>query len=154
MSQTVSTAADLRPGLIRTLVPFIVGPIGAWLAVHLGLPVDDVTNPTGPLFVLVNGALSAAFGYIYYVVARFLEVGVSPKWGYILGSRKQPVYTEPPAVVTEHGRQHLVGDPPRAGKKRAAKKSAGAGELRLIVCVAGGIVVACIVLALLRAALH
>lgn len=91
-------ASALTPSLVRTLVPFVAGLIGTWLVDRFALEVDTAT---------IGGLLVAGIGYIYYVVARFLEVYGSTKWGYILGFRKLPVYADPPqtVVVPEQG-QH------------------------------------------------
>lgn len=86
--------SEMNPSLIRTGVPFLVGPLLAWAATKLGLPVEEIANPESALYVLVTGALSAACGYLYYVGARFLEVYASPKWGYILGLAKSPAYSK------------------------------------------------------------
>lgn len=80
---TTSASQTLAPSLVRTAVPFLAGLIATWLAERLGLPVDSAT---------VGALLTALFGYAYYVVARFLEVYASSKWGYILGLTRTPTY--------------------------------------------------------------
>lgn len=90
-------ASTLAPSLIRTLVPFLAGLVGTWLVDRFGVNVDSTT---------VGVLISAVIGYGYYVVARFLEVYGSTKWGYILGIRKVPVYAEPPlpkVIVADRG---------------------------------------------------
>lgn len=76
-------SSALAPSLIRSLIPFLAGVLGTWL-----LDVSGVDLDSNVLAV----ALSAVIGYLYYVVARFAEVFVSDKWGYVLGIRKTPVY--------------------------------------------------------------
>lgn len=80
---------SLSPSLIRTLVPFLVGIVGSWLARH-GLGINDDA---------LSAVLVGVIGYLWYVVARFGEVYSSSKWGYILGLAKAPGYSpsKPPA---------------------------------------------------------
>lgn len=94
--------AALAPSLVRTLLPFLAGLIGAWLVDRFGLPIEGE---------LAGGLVTAAIGYLYYVVARFLEVFASEKWGYVLGFRKTPVYADPPAtvVIEEVDGRHEAG---------------------------------------------
>lgn len=101
--QRTSTASELLPSYIRTFVPFLVGVLGAWLA-RQGFEIDSV--------VLMH-ALGAIIGYGYYVVVRFLEVGLSPKWGYILGTRKQPIYAKmpPSALISDSQGTRRVESP-------------------------------------------
>lgn len=101
MTTPTSTAPDLKPSFIRTAIPFIVGFLGSWLT-RQGLNINDD---------LLAAALVPAFGYVYYVLARFGEVFVSPKWGYVLGVKKAPVYAVPPAVVTDRDGSREVGNP-------------------------------------------
>lgn len=84
--------AALAPSLVRTLLPFLAGLVGTWLVEKAGVQVDTAT---------IGALLTAAIGYVYYVVVRLLEVYGSDKWGYILGFRKLPVYapTVPGTVV-------------------------------------------------------
>jgi len=69
------------PGYIRTIVPMIVGWIGA-LLLDWGI---DFTNEGLTQFVVV------LVGGIYYVVVRLLEKRW-PKAGRLLGVAKTPVY--------------------------------------------------------------
>lgn len=96
--QTQDQTATLTPSLVRTLLPFLAGLIGTWLVEKFGVEVDTAT---------VGALLTAGIGYGYYVVARFLEVFGSDRWGYILGFRKLPVYADPPlpatVVATDNG---------------------------------------------------
>lgn len=89
----------LPPSLVRTLFPFLAGLLGTWVVERLGVEVDTAT---------VGALLTAGIGYLYYVIARFAEVFVSEKWGYVLGFRKTPVYATPPlpstVIAAEDGR--------------------------------------------------
>lgn len=85
----VPATSQFAPSAVRTAVPFVVGLLGSWLA-RQGLDINDDFLASG---------LTAALGYAYYVVARFLEVSVNEKWGYILGWKKSPVYTDLTATV-------------------------------------------------------
>lgn len=87
-----SKSAELKPSLIRTLAPFVVGPVLAAIATRLGLPLDEI-RPDSALYVGVMAAVTGAFGYLYYVLARFAEVFLNPKWGYVLGLAKSPAYS-------------------------------------------------------------
>lgn len=74
---------DLLVSLRRTLVPVIVGLVaGSFLAGHV--------DPEA-LEKVVTGAVTA----VYYLVVRLLESKM-PAFGLLLGSRKQPVYLDPP----------------------------------------------------------
>lgn len=75
---------DVRNSLIRTFVPILVG-----LAVSLGLKFGFELDVEG-----VTDLSTALVTAVYYAAVRFLEVKVSPKWGWLLGKPKQPVYTQ------------------------------------------------------------
>jgi hypothetical protein len=97
-------ASTLAPSLIRTLVPFLAGLIGTWLVDKFGVNIDSTT---------LGIVVSAGIGYGYYVVARFLEVYGSTKWGYILGIKKVPVYADPPlpkVIVAEENTNSRKGE--------------------------------------------
>lgn len=66
---------DTSPAFVRTLTPFVVG----YLATRFGLDKND------PL-------LSAGVGYAFYVVVHAVELKY-PKFGWLLGLAKAPVYT-------------------------------------------------------------
>ena len=80
---TPAATVALAPSLVRTLTPFLAGLLGTFLLDKLGVAVDSSTT---------SALLTAGIGYGYYVVARFLEVFASAKWGYILGLPKNPQY--------------------------------------------------------------
>jgi uncharacterized membrane protein (DUF441 family) len=74
--------------IIRTWVPILVGSVISWLATR-GLSLDKDT---------ADAATVAATGIIialYYVVVRLFEKYVSPKFGWLLGVAKTPVYHKP-----------------------------------------------------------
>lgn len=92
VSEVQTPSGALTPSIIRTSVPLIIGLLTTWLVDALGANIDTVTA----------GALITAFAsWVYYTVARFLEVYASPKWGYILGIGRLPVYADkaPPVTV-------------------------------------------------------
>lgn len=116
---------NLSPSLIRTLVPFLVGP----LVTRYGI------DPNDPELAII---FSALIGYGYYVLARLLEVFGGAKWGYILGLAKAPGY-EPGSPV----QPAPVGEP-----------DAGRGTLGLIglvLAVVGAIVLLLILLDVIAA---
>jgi hypothetical protein len=97
MSDTTPTPSvgDIVTGLIRTVVPYIVGWVVAVFA-RFEITLDDgtVTNLTGLLTVLL--------GTLYYLLVRFAE----QKWpglGWLLGSAKQPTYANSKTIKGEVG---------------------------------------------------
>ena len=81
---------DTVLSLIRTYVPVAVGSFISWL-VTLGVVLDPTAE--AGLITALTGLLIA----VYYTVARLLE----KKWpffGFLLGSKKQPEYVQPPAA--------------------------------------------------------
>lgn len=130
MTTPASTTPDLKPSLVRTGSPFIVGLIGSWLT-RQGLDINDD---------LLSAALVAVWGYGYYVVARFLEVFSSDKWGYVLGVRKAPVYAAVPGVTTVQDTE---------GTRRVVTDDAGRGLLGTFGFVLALVAAVCIVLHLL-----
>lgn len=82
----------LFDSLVRTYVPWLAGVIITFL-VSLGVPLDPEVQPA--LLALLMLAASAA----YYWIARLLETHVSPKFGWLLGLAKPPVYETPEPVL-------------------------------------------------------
>jgi hypothetical protein len=78
-------------GLIRTVVPAIVGALAAWLvSLGLDLPADAYEGLTAALGLLFTG--------IYYAVVRLIEDRV-PQFGCLLGLAKSPdSYSKGPGV--------------------------------------------------------
>lgn len=81
---------DQVASLIRTWVPIAVGALISWLA-SLGLNVGEQAN-TG-LTIFLTGLLTA----VYYLLARLLERRWPVIGRILLGSSRQPEYTEPQA---------------------------------------------------------
>ena len=77
---------DLFDSVVRTFVPWIVGAVIGWF-VSRGIELDPSVE-TGLTMALTGGASA-----LYYVVARFLETRVSPRFGWLLGMDKTPTYT-------------------------------------------------------------
>ena len=76
---------SLIDSLIRTFVPIIVGAVVAFFVAR-GIALD-------PEFELaLTTTLTATFIGGYYLVTRLLEVYVAPKFGWLLGLAKAPVY--------------------------------------------------------------
>lgn len=103
---------QMTPGAVRTATPFIIGLLGSWLT-RQGLNINDD---------LLAAVLVPVYGYSYYLVARFLEVYVSPRWKYILGLGivgTPPVYVDPPAVVTDRAGTEVVGEDQPVREKEA-----------------------------------
>ena len=70
-----SKPVQVTDAVVRTtLLPLVVTLI-----------VDVVLRTTGVDVGSYQTLVAAAAGYVGYAVVRFLEVYVSPKWGYILG---------------------------------------------------------------------
>lgn len=115
---TASKSGQIKPGAIRTATPFVVGMIGSWLT-RRGLNVNDD---------FLAALLVPAYGYAYYLVARFLEVYVSPKWKYILGlgiATAPATYVTAPAVITtEEGAAVVTEDEPIAPLEPPVEKTA------------------------------
>lgn len=69
---------------IRTLVPYVVGAVVAWLATK-GYHVSDATMASATAF------LTFGIGSVYYLVVRSLEHKY-PKFGVLLGVPVKPSY--------------------------------------------------------------
>lgn len=70
---------------IRTLVPFVVGVVTAWLT-RRGITLDD--DVVGILTLVLEGL----FGMAYYLAVRGLE-HLNYRFGWLLGYARMPVYT-------------------------------------------------------------
>lgn len=78
-------SVQVTDAVVRTtLLPFVVTLI-----------VDVALRTTGVDLGGYQTLVAAAAGYVGYAVVRFLEVYVSPTWGYILGLKvaSAPTYT-------------------------------------------------------------
>lgn len=78
--------------LVRTYAPWIVSLIVGWLT-SFGIPLDSELAPT------ISAAVFLGAGALYYLVVRLLETYVSPKFGWLLGLAKPPVYPTPPEKI-------------------------------------------------------
>lgn len=78
-------AKPLFDSLVRTFVPIIVGLVAA-LFVTWNIEVDPQFNE------LLAVSLASFFTFVYYAVARILEVYVKPRFGWLLGLAKAPEY--------------------------------------------------------------
>lgn len=77
-------------GIIRTVVPVMVGAVVTWLAVEFQVVIDEGTSQA-----LIAGFTGLATS-IYYVLFRFLEKKV-PALGWLLGAPSPPVYGVEPS---------------------------------------------------------
>lgn len=78
-----TTGHVLWQSILRTLVPVAVGAVIGWLA-SAGITVDPEFQTALDLTLMGLGTSA------YYVVARLLEVHVSPRFGWLLGSTQSP----------------------------------------------------------------
>ena len=78
-------------GLIRTVVPALVGALSAWLvSLGLELPVEAYEGLIAGMGLLFTG--------VYYAVVRLIEDRV-PQFGWLLGLAKSPdSYSKGPGV--------------------------------------------------------
>jgi len=102
-------ADKILASVIRTVVPVVVGLLVAGgTRVGLHLTGDTFTAP-----------ITAGVTAVYYAGARWLEVHVGPKWGWLLGKAGAPKYPAQavaviaPYVESEGALAHPpVGSPP------------------------------------------
>lgn len=88
MSRITEAFRGLWDSLVRTYLPYVVGAI-IGLLVAAGIPLDpEVETQLTVLLTLVAGA-------IYYLLARVVERAWPHLFGWVLGSSKQPEYTDP-----------------------------------------------------------
>lgn len=83
----------LFDSIVRTFTPIIVGAVVGWL-VTAGIPLDPQFE--GALTLVVAGA----FTLVYYVAVRLLETYVAPRFGWLLGVARQPIYATMPDAST------------------------------------------------------
>ncbi len=91
----------LFDSIVRTLVPIIVGAVIGW-AVTTGIVLDDQFE------VALTLVITAAFQGVYYVAVRLLELYVAPRFGWLLGIARQPVYVPDPATATRSEYQDAI----------------------------------------------
>lgn len=78
-------------GLLLSLVRIVAPIVAGWLiaqAARVGLHLDGPT---------VVSALTSDFAAAYYVVFRWAELRLSPRFGWLLGYAAPPQYVAPPA---------------------------------------------------------
>lgn len=75
---------SLWNSLIRTYVPYIV----AWVVAQM---INLGVQPDPEFEFLLGSALTLILGSAYHLAVRLLETYVSPKFGFLIGSTKQPV---------------------------------------------------------------
>lgn len=89
---------ELLISAVRTTTPYLVAILIGLLS-RSGIDVDpttasDLTRSLTVLFEVIVGTL-------YYIIVRWLEVNVSPKFGWLLGYAKMPVYTVKPKLPND-----------------------------------------------------
>jgi len=119
VTEVQSPSSGITPSVVRTSVPLLVGLLATWLVDQLGAPIDTVT---------AGALITAGASWVYYFFARLLEVYASPKWGYILGIGKLPVYATPPATVNVPAE----GGPGDAGASSLATAFIGLGLILIV----------------------
>lgn len=80
---------SLFDSLVRTFVPIIVGAVIAFFVAR-GIALDPEFE------LLLTTTLTAGFTALYYTIVRVLEIYVAPKFGWLLGLAKAPVYKDGP----------------------------------------------------------
>lgn len=78
-----NAAQTLFASVARTFVPMIVGAVVTFLT-GLGVELD------GELATALAGVLFVLFSIVYYIVVRLLEIYVTPKFSWLLGSSTKP----------------------------------------------------------------
>lgn len=86
----------LFDSLVRTLTPIVAGAVIGWF-VTAGITLDPEFEPA--LII----AITAAFQGVYYIAVRLFEKYVSPKFGWLLGLAKPPVYDKPEPILIPVG---------------------------------------------------
>lgn len=88
-------AGQALPAIVRTVVPYVVGwllSLGLTVRILALLGVSDADARAA-----LTKAVPVVLGAVYYVVVRWLERNVDPRFGVLLGSTAQPAYTPPVA---------------------------------------------------------
>ena len=97
----------LFDSIVRTVVPYLVGLTLSWLATT-GLELDSEFKSN------LTAVLTAALGTLYFIVVRALETYVAPKFGWLLGLAKAPVYVQTQTPLA--GTDVVVTTAPAAGR--------------------------------------
>ena len=120
-----TTGHVLWQSILRTLVPVAVGAVIGWLA-SAGITVDP------QLEAALGATLTAVGTAAYYVVARLLEVHVSPHFGWLLGSTQSPdgySVGAPPAGQADNDGDPAQPDAPQAQTRAERHAREAAGEM-------------------------
>lgn len=94
----VEASPNVLKGMIRTVVPYVIGLLVTWLGSKgINLPEDVQAQ--------LSAAITVAIGSVWYGVVRKLEK-TNPDFGWLLGVKGAPVYLPPdvpipPPVVVE-----------------------------------------------------
>lgn len=72
--------------IIRTFVPVLAGQVITWAAAQ------GILDSTGEISAALITLMTLFFTTAYYALARYLEVFVSTKFGWLLGAPKAPSY--------------------------------------------------------------
>lgn len=80
---------QLAISIIRTVVPIVAGQFISWFALM------GIMDATGELTAALISAMTVLFTSGYYILARYLEVKVNAKFGWLLGYAKKPTYKMP-----------------------------------------------------------
>lgn len=91
------TVNDLIVSNIRTQSPILVGLALSWIAMRLGIIIDEGTSTA------VASLFTAVVSGVYYAVARYLE-SISPAFGWLLGRPTEPSY--PDVKAPPNNRSH------------------------------------------------
>ena len=75
----------LFDSLVRTFVPIVVGAVLAFFVTR-GITLDPDFE------VALTTTITAGLSFAWYALVRVFEVYVSPKFGWLLGLAKAPVY--------------------------------------------------------------
>lgn len=81
------------PGIIRTIVPVMVGSLLAWILIHTGIDL-------GPFTEGLSEALVVFLTGVWYILFRYLERNKSKWWGWLLGLAAQPIYPDEAEDIT------------------------------------------------------
>lgn len=88
---------SVLPAIVRTVVPFVIATLLSLPLTRHVLELLDVTD--GDARTALAKALPVVIGAVYYVVVRWLERNVDPRFGVLLGSTAQPTYSAPVAEL-------------------------------------------------------
>lgn len=102
----------MTPGIVRTVVPYLVGAALFWVSkglIYIGFDVD-----LSGLSEFLTQLFTAALAVAYYIIIRWLERNKNGKWGWLIGLASQPIYSdevaaiEPNAATPKTVKTHLL----------------------------------------------